>query len=68
LAISSRGTRIKDLLDLYFPPPLLTSEQAYPEGYDEKGNTEKYCIIKPSRREIRDEVVDNAREQQAGPK
>jgi len=54
-------------LDRYFPSPLLPSDQAYPEGYDEEGNTEKHHIVKPPRREIRDEVVDNAGEQQAGP-
>jgi len=55
-------------LYLYFPSPLLPPEQAYPEGYDEKGGTEKHSVVEPSRGKIRYEVVDNAREQQARPK
>jgi len=32
-------------LYLYFPSPLLPPEQAYPEGYDEKGGTEKHSVV-----------------------
>jgi hypothetical protein len=56
------------ILYLESPSPLLPPDQVYPEGYDEEGGTEKHSVVEPSRGKIRDEVVDNAREQQAGPK